>query len=265
MEQLKYFFNIFLSIPLFPILIYQGKQIRNTIPRLPEASHPTGTAGSVNPPLHLLCLGESTIAGVGVKKHEQGLGGHLANFISQHFQCCVEWQVVARSGYTAGKTHERLLPKINSKHLDIIVIGLGGNDTFKLTPPNKWKRDLELLIRDLKKQYPTAAIVFCNVPPIRDFPAFTGTMRLVLGRQIDLLHRILKKVVQKQERVWYVSERIELKDWLEYFKEQKYTAQDFFSDGVHPSELTYKTWASEVAKFIIQENILVIPKSSQKQ
>ena len=31
---------------------------------------------------------------------------------------------------------------------------------------------------------------------------------------------------------------------------------DFFSDGVHPSELTYKIWAEDMSRFIIEEKEL---------
>ncbi len=256
MHQIKYIFNTILSIPLFPILYYQGKRIRKTIPQLPEAKVPQGKTGKGQAELRLLSLGESTIAGVGVQKHEQGFSGHLANSLSQALNCMVHWQVIARSGYTAQKVHEKLISKIDAPSLDIIIIGLGGNDTFKMTPPNKWKKDLKVLIQKLQEKYSKTPIVFSNVPPIRDFPAFTNTMRLILGKQVDLMHEVLKELSQNVENVWYAEDRIELQFWLEHFKNEKYSAKDFFSDGVHPSELTYKTWAEEMAKFILENKII---------
>ncbi|MEM6691861.1 MAG: GDSL-type esterase/lipase family protein, partial [Planctomycetota bacterium] len=89
------------------------------------------------------------------------------------YSCTTHWRVIARSGYTAQKVYEKLLPKVQSTQLDLIVIGLGGNDTFKLTPPNKWKRDIQRLILELRKRFPKTPIIFSNVPPIRSFPAFT--------------------------------------------------------------------------------------------
>jgi lysophospholipase L1-like esterase len=31
---------------------------------------------------------------------------------------------------------------------------------------------------------------------------------------------------------------------------------DFYSDGVHPSELTYKFWAQEIYNFTIQKQLI---------
>ena len=36
----------------------------------------------------------------------------------------------------------------------------------------------------------------------------------------------------------------------------KSTPEDFFSDGVHPSELAYQVWAKDVAEFIQEKRIL---------
>jgi len=81
-EQVKYIIGNILSIPLFPILYFQGKHIRKSIPQLPEAKVPQGVCDKGNQPFRLLGLGESTIAGVGVVKHEQGFTGHLAKLLA---------------------------------------------------------------------------------------------------------------------------------------------------------------------------------------
>lgn len=256
MEQVKYILANLLNLPLFPILYFQGKHIRKTIPRLPEAKQPYGSTGTGAQKIKLISIGESTIAGVGVATHAQGFTGHLAQAIAQATSSTVDWQVTARSGYTARKVKDKLLPKISASSFDMIIIGLGGNDTFKLNSPKQWRRDIESLIDKLQVQFPDTPVVFCNVPPIRSFPAFTPVIKFVLGRQIDLLHEVLKKVVASKEGIWYIEKRIKLEYWLEHFKEKAYTPQDFFSDGVHPSELTYKTWANETAKFVLEKEII---------
>jgi len=254
-EQTKYLLNHLVNIPLLPLLYFQGKYIRKTIPQLPEAEHPEGSFGKGMRSIQLIGLGESTIAGVGVAQHDQGIIGHLSKELAEYLNLEINWKVVARSGYTARRVNEKLVPRLEQTPADIIVIGLGGNDTFKLNSPKQWKKDLEVLIKNLRSKYPEIPIVFTNVPPIRSFPAFTSTIRFVLGRQVDLLHSVLEKVAHAEENVWFATERLQLNYWLDHF-EGKYTDKDFFSDGVHPSELTYKTWAEEVAQFIIQKNIL---------
>jgi lysophospholipase L1-like esterase len=34
---------------------------------------------------------------------------------------------------------------------------------------------------------------------------------------------------------------------------KKYKESDFFSDGIHPSKLTYQTWAKEMAIFLFEK------------
>jgi len=256
MEQLKYILNFVVNLPLLPILIYQGKQVRKNIPSLPEASTPEGQTGNGNRTIKLVSIGESTIAGIGVKTHDQGFTGHLSSILSEKLDATLDWKVVAKSGYTAKNTLVDLVPKTKSLALDIIIIGLGGNDTFKMTSPKQWEQNIEGIIKAIKTIHQNIPILFINVPPIRSFPAFSKLVKFVLGRQVDLLHDSLKKVIDQQNEVWYIEERIELITWLDHFKEKKYTSKDFFSDDVHPSELTYKTWAEETAKFILEKEIL---------
>lgn len=256
MEQFKYIWGNLLSLPLFPILYQQGKQIQKTIPRLPEAQQPEGHCGKQPYTLRLLGLGESTIAGVGVERHEQGFTSHLAKTLAESLNTGIQWKVVAKSGYTARKVVDKLLPHIKEDSFDIIIIGLGGNDTFKLTSPNRWKEDIEKLIQQLQQDHPNTPIVFTNLPPIRSFPAFSSVVKFVLGRQLDLLHSTLKKVVAQKEQVWFVEQQLNVSEWIKKPDFEKYQAKDFFSDGVHPSELTYKAWGSEVARFIIREKVL---------
>ena len=67
-NKLRYFFGVFISLSLLPVLYFQGKKIKKEIPKLPEAKNPKGFVnGNFKDTLHLLSIGESTIAGVGVE------------------------------------------------------------------------------------------------------------------------------------------------------------------------------------------------------
>ncbi|MFK7936589.1 MAG: GDSL-type esterase/lipase family protein, partial [Saprospiraceae bacterium] len=138
-QQIQYFFGALLAIPFLPVLVYQGKRVRATIPDLGEAQGETiGRVGAEGELLRLLTLGESTFAGVGVTTHEEGITAELARLLTAHYQRPVEWRVLAKSGYTAKQVHDELLPKIPAVDYDIIVIGLGGNETFQLNRPLRW-------------------------------------------------------------------------------------------------------------------------------
>ncbi|MFM9837194.1 MAG: SGNH/GDSL hydrolase family protein [Cyclobacteriaceae bacterium] len=256
MINFKYFFGAVFSIPLLPLLYFQGKKIKATVPRLPEAQGTEGLASmTAVRTIRMITIGESTIAGVGVETHELGFTGTLANQLATKLKVSVNWKVYAKSGYTAKKVTERLIPTITDTNLDLIVIGLGGNDAFALNSPSQWGKNIEELIVALKKKFPDVPIAFTNMPPIKEFPAFTSTMKFVLGNLVELLGEKLERVIAKQTNVYYQSQNITLKDWIIRMNINS-TEKDFFSDGVHPSQLTYQTWAKDFSGFIVENKMI---------
>lgn len=196
--------------------------------------------------LNIFCIGESTIAGVGVKTHKDGFAGTFANELSNLLNSNVNWHVYARSGYTVKSLEAKIIPKIKEDQADLIVIGLGGNDAFKLNSPTKWKTEIRSLIISIKSKFPKGIILFCNMPPIKEFPAFTRLIKFTIGNLVEILGEELQKIVSEFEDVFYISEIITLKRWINKFQ-LKAKKEDFFSDGVHPSKLTYQTWAKAIA------------------
>ena len=254
---LKYFLGALFSIPLLPIMYFDGKRIKGSVPKLPEAEGLTGSSQaphSLGKSIKLLSIGESTIAGVGVESHAEGFTGTLASELSQQLGVKVDWRVYARSGYTAQRVADRILPKIEEKEADLIVVGLGGNDAFTLNRPWKWGQSVELLIQKLQTQFPESLIVFCNMPPIKEFPAFTPVIKGTVGNLVEILGETLAQVVKKYPRVYYAEEIITIDGWAQRYQQSSDTKL-YFSDGVHPSKITYQIWAKDMAQLIanIQE------------
>lgn len=249
--NIKYYLGAIITVPLLPILYFQGKKIRKNVPNLPEAKNPKGYLKTASEEtLKMLVIGESTIAGVGVDFHENGFTGALAKEISQKTNQSILWKVYAKSGYTAKMVRKRLIPTIEDSTADLIVIGLGGNDAFKLNSPDVWMFQINFLIKTLKRKFPKTPIYFTNMPPIKEFPAFTKTIKFVIGNLIEILGRRLHRRVRKKENVHYNNEIVTLKTWQKKYNLEG-DADIFFSDGVHPSKLTYQTWGKDMAHFIM--------------
>lgn len=249
--SLRYYLGFFLSIPLLPLLYYQGKKIRKNVPKLPEAKNPEGYIKTTSEKtLKILAIGESTIAGVGVDFHKNGFIGALANEISTVNSSSILWKVYAKSGYTAKMVRKRMIPQIEESNADIIVIGLGGNDAFKLNSPDLWIFQINLLIKTLKRKFPKTPIYFTNMPPIKEFPAFTKTIKFIIGNLVEILGNRLDKRVNKKANVHYNNEIVTLKNWQKKYN-LKGDADIFFSDGVHPSKLTYQVWGKDMAHYIM--------------
>ena len=154
-----------------------------------------------------------------------------------------------RSGFTTKKVTDIIIPSIQETDVDLIVVGLGGNDAFTLSSPKKWRQDVTNLITTLRAKFPDSLIVFCNMPPIKLFPAFTSLIQFTIGNLVEIFGEELSSLVKQFDRVYFSDEVITLKYWLTKYSIEGQVC-DFFSDGVHPSKLTYQTWAKDLAYFL---------------
>ncbi len=255
MLAMKYILRMLAWIPLLPWLYYQGQGIRRTVPRLPVANDPAGTTGNGPTKLCLITLGESTMAGVGVETHRDGFSGTLAEGMASQYDASIRWKVFARSGLTASGLADMEILQPGNQAPDLIVIGTGANDAFRLNAPWHFRKCILRLINKLRNQYGSIPIVFLNMPPVREFPAFTPLIRRVVGSHVELLGKVLEKTVSSIPDVYYVADVIKLEKW-KYQLNFRGKEPEFFSDGVHPSPLTYQVWARETVKFIRHHQIL---------
>jgi lysophospholipase L1-like esterase len=254
--NLKYSLGAIISIPLLPLLYFQGKRIKATVPRLPEAKGNQGLCSvSSEHTLSIITIGESTIAGVGVQNHEEGFTGTLATELAAALQLNIDWKVYAKSGYAAKKINNHVVPLISEKSADLIIIGIGGNDAFELNTPKRWSTDVRELITNVQTRFKKVPIIFINMPPIKEFPAFTSLIKFTIGNLVDILGEELEKLVKDFENVYYYSRVVRSGYFIERYK-LNISPNDFFSDGVHPSKITYQIWAKDVSNYIMESKEL---------
>jgi len=253
---LKYILLVIFIIPIFPLLIIQGRIIQHKIKKLPEAEGNSGVSGN-NYKKHksILIIGESTMAGVGITEHRKGFAGTLAQELSSQLEIKISWQVQAKRGFTAKQVTRYIVPEIKEYQFDLIIVGLGGNDTFAVRNPRKWIKHINELIEHLNHKFNKTPIAFLNLPPIKDFPAFSFLMKKTMGNLVFILNDTLKVYMANQSQVFFNSEQIQLKDWIQKY-EQFNAPSDFFSDGVHPSELTYRLWAKDFSQFLLSKRAI---------
>ena len=251
----NYFIHLLKSIPLLPIIYFQGKKIKKEIQFLPEAKEPEGSINiNSDQTLKVLFIGESSFAGVGSDFHENSFAGHFSNELSSAFHYNIDWKVYAKTGYNVTKVHQRIIPKIVETDCDLLVIGIGANDSFEFTQPKKWLQNIQLLINTLREKFPESPISFAQLPTIQAFPALTKEMQYVLGNHKDLLAQYLYSQTLKNENVYFPTNKVDIKKWMKLLNDDQ-TIADFFSDGIHPSELTYKMWAKESVQFLLDSKI----------
>lgn len=255
-SQFLFILGVFFCIPLLPILIIQGKRVRDAVPRLPEApGDRNGVVGPVGKPFRLLTMGESHVAGVGINSQEETFTGQIVTQIADEFQRPIHWKVLATSGYTVAKLDEVYSPQIPEAPQDLIIIGMGGNDTFKLNNPLRWVKDFRRLIDNIRKIQPASPILIANLPPVGEFPAFPKPLQSVLGGLVFLHAYAARAIPAGKKNVFYMEKRIVLKDWYSYVPGLT-NAEAFFSDRVHPSALTFQVWGKVVREFLLAKRIL---------
>ncbi len=260
--KIRYLTRLGISLPILPYIYWLGKRVESRMPTLPEADQNligniAISAASIKP-FNILCIGESSMAGVGVKDHRDGLAGVIADNIHRYSQRSVRWTVVAQRGLTAKEVKEYLVPKIPTQMYDLIVIGLGGNDTFQMSSPLKWHRAIKELLGSLRQKHRESKIVIANMPPVRWFPAFPPLLRWLMTGQIKLLKQAIKDLPQRFENVFFLQEQIRL---IGQYNEsgKQYRHRDLFSDGVHPTKLAYRLWGEQIAEFICEKALSKFP------
>jgi lysophospholipase L1-like esterase len=247
---------MFLVLPCLPILFYESKRVRSLIPKLPDAKSPEGVIQSEGlDTIRLILLGESTVAGIGVDKHEFGLPGSTSRHLSDGLNVNVSWRAYGRSGYNSKRIMEETVPEMELENVDLIGIALGGNDAFELNTPWGWQRDIRRLIQALKGKFPNSKIAFMHMPPIKEFTAFTKTMKWALGHLVEIFGDVLAQEIPKHANVYFHHQIVTLKVWREQTK-SNLSADALFSDGVHPSKLNYELWGKEFGQWVIDQGIL---------
>ena len=224
------------------------------IPKLLPPNETIGTTGTGSQAVCLLTIGESTIAGVGVDTHRHGITGYLAAFLSEKLNRKIEWEVFAQSVLTSKGILEKLKNEPIQTVPDIILIGTGANDGFRLNSPIVFRNNISQVIELLQVKFPQTPIVFANMPPISSFPAFPKIVRIFVGKTVSRYGKELVKLTTKYPHMYFDEAKIKSLNW----RKKGSSADDFFSDGVHPSKLAYQLWGERIGEFMLKNGLFFL-------
>lgn len=226
------------TVLLAPALAVQGKRVRRSTARLPDADGPCeGKVGTDNP-LDLLVLGESTVAGVGARHHGEALTGQLAFALTERCGRAVRWRALGRSGADARVVHTELLTEACAHRADVVVLALGVNDTIGLHGSARYRRDLLRLIGALRARLGQPAVLLAGVPPMDRFPNLPQPLRVVLG----LRSRMLDAAAAQLATLPGVIHAPVPPGLL--------AAGSFAADGFHPGPAGYRAWGRQLADLV---------------
>lgn len=256
LDRLIFYGNLFLAIPILPLLYWQGKQAKSAVPDLPPAQNPKGIVKKegASKSLQILSLGESAFAGVGLQQHQKSITGFLAQSLAKQLKQNINWEVIAKSGYNLEQVIKELVPQIPTTEIDLIIIGMGANDTFEIHLPSKWEKDMKSLLSAIRQQQPDCPIVIAHLPPVHQFPVLSPLLQWFMGHFIKQYHLVNQSIVTALSNTYYIADRIDFDHWSDKLP-TGLSKEDLFCDGVHPSEFAHQIWGEEIATFAIQQEL----------
>lgn len=222
---------------LMPVAVPQALHTRRTALRLPEAAGPQqGVFAGEGAPWQLVVIGESTVAGVGVKQQADGLGAAVAKAFAARTGRPAHWRAYGRNGARIRDVRRDLLPD-DLHRADVVLVSIGVNDTTGFSSPRHWREQLRHLVADIRQQTPVP-IAFLALPPMHHFTALPQPLRGVIGHRAGLMDHNLRRALAGLPGCRVLDYGMEM--------QPHYLA----ADGYHPSEEGYAVMGEAVARLL---------------
>ena len=232
------------KLALLPLLVAQGRRVRATALKLPEAAGERhGVAGTGQVALRVLIVGDSSAAGVGVGTQDEAFAGQLAQALAERTGAAVGWQLVATSGHTA-RDAARALAGATLARADLLVTALGVNDVVSQTRPALFLAALDEIHALAVTRAQVTHTWHCGLPPMGRFPLLPHPLRWVLGRDAAHLDNALVRHLEGQAGRLHLP----LPEAPRTFGKDDLTPEGWMArDGFHPGLLGYRQWGRQVA------------------
>ena len=226
------------KILLGPVLLWQGRRVRVTALRLPEAAGPRAIDGG---DLRLLIVGDSSAAGVGAPHQDEALAGRLAQALATRLGAPVGWQLIATSGHRSAHA----LAALHAAEVgpaDVLVTALGVNDVVDQVRPADAIAALHQLHALAVERAGVRLSIHCAAPPMQQFPLLPQPLRWFFGRQAASYNAALSASVAAHpaRRVLHLPEAL-----------QRDAAALMAEDGFHPGPRGYALWAEALADQVV--------------
>jgi lysophospholipase L1-like esterase len=215
---------------LEPIALLQGFWLLRFTPRLPS---PVGNGGlfggHAGSPLRVVGVGDSVIAGTGVRDQRNALTAALSRLLHQRLRRGVEWRVHGENGATSVGVLHKLAPLAPTAHVYLVSVGV--NDATHNVEPHRFEQNLDETFALLRRKSPEATILYGGLPPLEHFPAMPWPLGKILAHRARELQGRACEVAARHARV----RCFQFPDTV--------PADQFASDGFHPAESACASWA----------------------
>ena len=198
--------------------------------------------GSIEGPIRLAVLGDSTVAGVGAPTAGESLPALIAERVAAGTGRAVR---VAGHGVSGARTAHIVpgqLPEI-ADGVEAIVIVVGANDATHATPWPRFRRDLEELLARTAER--AAVTVLAGTPRFHANPIIPEPLRTFVDRYSGLLRGQQRAAVRSMPGTRFVDLAAEASPRFIGVPEATSV------DGFHPSPIGYGFWADALAPAVV--------------
>ena len=220
---------------LVPILLAQGLWVRQSVPKIAEATGPREGVAGRGKPIRVLVTGDSSAAGVGAPVQAQALMGCLLSRLAVNFK--VHWKLIANTGWSTLDLHSFLntVPEIS---YDIVLTATGVNDITSRQSTTTCLIKQIKLVKLLRKQFDARHILISGLPPVHRFPSLPEPLRWCIGDRAKRLDNAIQLWSREQPDCDHIR--------LDF----PVSTENMASDGFHPGPGIYSLWADAAAAAI---------------
>lgn len=232
---------------LLPLAMPQALRVRRTAPRFAGATGAEasvcdvdgGIRDNIAPPLRILAIGDSIVAGVGAGTMDGALGGATAAALSQRLACTVSWRACGRIGAGVEKVHAELLPQVPDEGFDAVLVSVGVNDITGLRRSARWADALGGLLDALRRRFPNATILLAGMPPLQVFPLLPFPLGWLFGLRGKTFDGLARRAIALRDNMLFVALEFEAHP------------DKFAADGFHPSRASYAEFGMALSDALV--------------
>lgn len=201
------------------------------------------TAGTGGPPVELVLLGDSTVAGVGSPTVDESLAVLLAERVAALLGRQVHVVGYGESGARTADVLADQVPRLVDARADVVVLVVGSNDVTHAASPGALRERTVALLREAQERS-GAPVVLGGIPRFRAVPALAEPLRSIVDSWASPLRRAQQAAVAQVDGARFVNLGAEASPRFIGVPES------MSSDGFHPSPVGYGYWADALAPAI---------------
>ncbi len=120
------------------------------------------------------------------------------------------------------------------------------NDVTAMRPLHIWKSNLSEIVQIARHKFQPKQIIFTAIPPLEIFPALPYPLNGFISDKEKQLNHAMQAFCESLDNVNFANFNLLIGESNQ--------VQDYFAkDGFHPSALTYKLWAEQLAESVLKD------------